>query len=297
MIGTVLDSRQSLKRVVVQFDSPPRIEDVTDGRGGSGDFDPVSSRDGQLLVFSSSRTGNRNLWMMRAGSQTPAPLTSGGAIDERPTVSPDGTRVAFVSDRSGRRGIWIINAEGGTPRFLIAADVVDTISWSPDSTRLVFATPSGDAPGLTLVNVADGITTRLKTPAAATGPSWSSNDVIAFIEPRGGAIGAYAQLIRPTGERVASAPLDAKGSPQIANGSLVWSPDGTRIAAAALPGAGSGALWIIDPASSKPYRKLLDLPSGVFTRGLTWSHDGRSLTFGTYQWAGDIFLAEQTGAR
>ena len=297
MVGTVLDARQSLKRIAVQFDKPAQMADVTDGRGGSGDFDPVWTSDGARLVFSTSRTGNRNLWMLRAGSAVPAPLTSGVAIDERPAISPDGRQIAFISDRSGRRGIWIVSIDGGAPRFVVDADVVDTLSWSPDSTQIVFATPGPEAPGLMIVNVADTRMTPVRTPAAASAPAWSRDNVIAFIEPRGGAIGAFAQLIRPTGEQVRSAPLDAPGSPQLANGSLVWSPDGTRIAAASLPGAGAGSLWIIDPASPKPYRKLLDLPSGIFTRGLTWSADGKELTFGTYQWSGDIFLAEGSERR
>src|SRR4029453_867560 len=172
-----------------------------------GDIDPVWSPDGAKLVFSSSRTGNRTLWSVRSGMEQPSPSTNGVAIDERPAFSPDGQQIAFVSDRGGRRGIGIVSAEGGTPRFVAAADVVDTISWSPDGRRLVYSTPIGDAPGLMIMTVAAGKTTRLPTPAAATGPSWSRDDVFAFIEPRGGAIGAFAQLIRPDGQRVASSPL------------------------------------------------------------------------------------------
>ena len=91
--------------------------------------------------------------------------------------------------------------------------------------------------------------------------------------------------------------LDAKGAPQIANGSIVWSPDGKRIAASSLSGAGGGSLWIVDPAAAQPYRKLLDLPVGVFTRGITWANDGKSLIVGTYRWTGDIFLAERSAPR
>ena len=109
----------------------------------------------------------------------------------------------------------------------VVADVVDTLSWSPDGQQLVYATPNGDAPGLAVVDVATGQATPLKTPKdRATGPTWSRENIIAFIEPRGGDIGAFIQLIRPNGEPVASSPLDAKGAPQIANGSIVWSPDG-----------------------------------------------------------------------
>ncbi len=294
LIGTVLDSQQSLQRVAVEVDKP-QFEPITDGH--SGDFDPWSTLDGQRLVFSSSRTGNRNLWIAR-GAGPPAPLTSGRNFDERPAVSPDGREIAFVSDRGGRRGIWLMSAEGGTPRLIINADVVDTLSWSPDGQQLVYATPNGDAPGLAVVDVATGQATPLKTPKdRATGPTWSRENIIAFIEPRGGDIGAFIQLIRPNGEPVASSPLDAKGAPQIANGSIVWSPDGKRIAASSLSGAGGGSLWIVDPAAAQPYRKLLDLPVGVFTRGITWANDGKSLIVGTYRWTGDIFLAERSAPR
>jgi len=292
LIGTALDSQQSLQRVVVDLDQPTKLEPVTDGH--SGDFDPWLTPDGERLVFSSSRTGNRNLWIARGVAGAPAPLTAGRTIDERPAVSPDGREVAFVSDRGGRRGIWLMNVDGGTPRSVVAADVVDTLSWSPDGKQMVFATPNGDAPGLTIVDIATGQTVPLNTPKGATGPTWSRDNVIAFVEPRGGALGAPIQLIRPNGEPVSSSPLDTPGSPQVANGSIVWSPDGKRIAASSLPGAGAGSLWIVDPASEKPYRKLLDLPDGVFTRGITWSSDGKSLILGTYRWSGDIFLAERS---
>src|SRR6187455_1850276 len=196
----------------------------------------LSSPEGERIVFSSSRTGSRNLWTVRGAAAPPAPLTSGRTFDERPAVSPDGREIAFVSDRGGRRGIWVMEADGGTPRLVVTADVVDTLSWSPDGKQLVYATPNSDAPGLTVVDVASGRTTPLKTAAAATGPTWSRDNVIAFIEPRGGSIGAYIQLIRSSGEPVSSSPLDAPGSPQIGNGSIVWSPDGKRIAASSLSG-------------------------------------------------------------
>jgi eukaryotic-like serine/threonine-protein kinase len=292
LVGTVIESRQSLDRIAVAFDRPVTPEPLTDGY--TGDIDPVWSPDGTRLVFSSSRSGNRTLWSARDRVEQPAPLTSGVAIDERPAVSPDGQQIAFVSDRGGQRGVWLISVEGGTPRFVAAADVVDTLSWSPDGRRIVYATPIGDAPGLMILNVADSSTTRVPTPAAATGPSWSRDDVIAFIEPRGGVVGAYAQLIRPDGQPVASQPLDGPGAPRIANGSVVWSPDGKRLAAASLTGAGSGSIWIIDPDDPTPYRKLMDLPAGVFIRGMTWARDGSALIVGRFRWAGDIFLAERS---
>jgi eukaryotic-like serine/threonine-protein kinase len=262
LVGTVIDARQSLVRIPIAFDRPVAFEPITDGY--SGDIDPVWSPDGTRLVFSTSRTGNRTLWSADGRFEQLVPLTSGVAIDERPTFSPDGQRIGFVSDRGGRRGVWIVNADGGSPRLVAHADVVDTLSWSPDGQRLVYATPLGDAPGLMLMNVGDGTTTRLPTPMAANAPAWSRENVIAYVEPRGGDKGAFASLIRPDGQRVDASPLDGPTAPVVANGLMAWSPDAKRLAAVALPGnaqdpSGSSSRitqhrtrssWIFQPANS-----------------------------------------------
>ena len=44
------------------------------------------------------------------------------------------------------------------------------------------------------------------------------------------------------------------------NGSVSWSPDGKRLAGVGQPGTKAGYIWIIDPASTTPFRKLVDLP-------------------------------------
>jgi Tol biopolymer transport system component len=292
LVGTVLDARQALARVALTFDRPVTLEPITDGY--SGDIDPVWSPDGSRLVFSTSRTGQRTLWAMLADTQKPTPITNGDAIDERPAFSPDGQQIAFASGRGGRRGVWLVSAGGGTPRLVAHADVIDTLSWSPDGRQLVYATPVGDAPGLMIMNVNDGQTTRVPTPAGATAPSWSRDDVIAYVEPRGGTLGAYPQLIRPDGQRVTSSPLDGPEAPWIGNGLVGWSPDSKRLAAVVLPGAQAGSIWIVEPTATKPYRKLMDLPAGVFVRGLAWTRDGSSLIVGRYRWSGDIFLAERS---
>jgi Tol biopolymer transport system component len=132
------------------------------------------------------------------------------------------------------------------------------------------------------------------TPAAATAPAWSpQDDVIAYIEPRGGSAGAFVKFVRSNGQVVHERP-DVPERQPFGNGFVSWSPDGARVAAVSLPGAFSGSIWIIEPEGGTPFRKLLDLPAGVFLRGLTWSRDGSSLIVGRIQWAGDIFFAERS---
>jgi hypothetical protein len=129
---------------------------------------------------------------------------------------------------------------------------------------------------------------------AANAPAWSRDNVVAYVEPRGGDKGAFVQLIRPDGQRVDSSPLDGPRAPFIANGLMAWSPDGKRLAAVALPGAAAGSIWIIEPNNAAPYKRLMDLPAGEFVRGLTWARDGSSIIVGRYRWSGDIFLAERS---
>ncbi|MEO7796000.1 MAG: protein kinase [Thermoanaerobaculia bacterium] len=292
LVGTVVEVREALARVPVSFDRPVALAPLTDGY--SGDIDPVCSPDGTRLVFSSSRAGHRTLWTARADLSQPTPLTSGPVIDLRPAVSPDGRQIAFVSDRGGERGIWLVSADAGAPRRLAATDVIDTISWSPDGRRIVYSAPIGDAPGLRILEVATGESSGVPIPGAAAAPAWSPRgDQIAYIEPRGGTAGTYLKFARPDGQVV----YDRGEVPEevaFGNGSMAWSPDGARLAVEQQSGAFDGAIWIVEPGSSHPYRKLLDLPSGVRLRGITWSRDGASLVVGRIQRSGDIFLAERS---
>ncbi len=229
---------------MIRFDTSPVLEPLTDGF--SGDFEPWSSPDGSRVIFSSSRTGNRNIWSARADLSEPVPLTTGAAIDERPAYSRDGQQVAFVSDRGGRRGIWVINAEGGSPRLIVNANVLDSISWAPDGSRVVYSEPGPEFPQLATVEIATGKTTIIVSgKAAAGGPAWSpARDVIAYVEtePAGGPI---LKFVNGEGKADELGRLDLVT--RLSNGSLSWSPDGRRLAAVSLSGSRSGFIWIIDP--------------------------------------------------
>ena len=134
----------------------------------------------------------------------------------------------------------------------------------------------------------------MPTPSAATAPAWSPrDDVIAYIEPRGGAIGSFVKFVTSNGQVLQNrgAVLEKQS---ISNGFVSWSPDGRRLAAVTLPGGSSGSIWIVEPEADTPFRKLLDLTGGAFLRGVTWSRDGSSLIVGRIQWAGDIFFAERS---
>jgi Tol biopolymer transport system component len=286
LVATLLELRQSLVSIPVRFDVGAQPRPLTDGY--NGDLDPaVSPRTGEI-VFSSSRSGNRNLWLVSADGTGARPLTAGNAIDERPAFSPDGQQVAFVSDRAGLRGVWIVPSAGGAPRRLATAQVLDTLSWSPDGKEILFSAPAGDLPGLFLVSTADGRLTRLATPGAAHSGVWSPRgDRIAYLNPVGGGK-TQLEFVDPSGRSLPTELPD--GGPLLGNGYLAWSPDARRLAAMAVPGSLETVIWIIEPKALEPVRRLAKLSRELRGRGLAWTADGQSILIGNSQSSSNIVL-------
>jgi eukaryotic-like serine/threonine-protein kinase len=102
------------------------------------------SRDG-TLVYRSGESGNRLLWVDRAGKELE---TLGDPAEvHNPTFSPSGDRVAFdlADTRSGKADIWIRDlARGVNSRFTFSTggDAFGPI-WSPDGKRIVYTASAG----------------------------------------------------------------------------------------------------------------------------------------------------------
>ena len=134
MLATMYQSRRALWTVSID-DAAPKPALLT--RAASGDSDPAWSPRGDRLAFSSTRSGDRNIWTARVDGSDARQVTIGEAIDDRPSWSPDGSQLAFVSSRGGERGIWIVGADGGVPRRVAVAKVLNTVTWSPTGRELV----------------------------------------------------------------------------------------------------------------------------------------------------------------
>ncbi len=291
MISALVRSRQTLTAFPISS-APASPRQITDG--STGDFDPALSPGGNQLVFSSSRSGFRNLWTARPDGTMARPLTSGNAFDERPAFSPDGQRLAFVSDRGGEPGIWIMSADGGIPEQLIKVRVIDRLVWSANGRRVVYATSVNDLPVLRSVSAADGTIQQIRTPGPALNPFSMANDTVGYVEPLPGG-SATPNLTRVAFVRISGEPIPAEAlrSLNLANGFAVISPDGRRLAAVVDPGGATGAIWVADLASGTPFHKVTDLPSDVRPRGATWTHDSNALIVGTIQRTSHLVLFDQ----
>lgn len=101
---------------------------------------PDISADGQL-VFSSARTGSRQLWVCLPGCAEPRQITN---FSERQTEitsrwSPDGRRVAFVATVGGRPSLMVANSDGSHARVLSTGTGEGAPSWSADGLLVYFS--------------------------------------------------------------------------------------------------------------------------------------------------------------
>lgn len=95
-------------------------------QGTDGDFWHSWSPDGQWIAFDSDRTGNWDIWIVKADSSQMINLTADSTAGEiMPKWSPDGQYISFVSDRSCEgdycTDLWVMNADGTNLRNLTEA--------------------------------------------------------------------------------------------------------------------------------------------------------------------------------
>lgn len=236
------------------------------------------------------------MWTARLDGADPRPLTSGSAQDDRPAFSPDGKQIVFTSDRDGRRGIWIIAADGGTPRKVADVSPTGGLSWSPDGKTVVYAAGDGGWPGLRSVSVGTGQVGRIEASGAVSEPAWNpGRDLIAYMESAtSGPSHTRLSFVDAAGKRLYEKLLPAPAiSSGFSNGIPAWSPDGRRLAVVSQNANAAASIWIVDPESATPYRKLVQLPVGPRIRGLAWTRDGAALIIGQHDTTSDIVLLDQ----
>src|SRR5262249_26103516 len=129
--------------------------------GNAADRQPIYSRDGESIVFSSNRNGNLDIWALARSTGAVRPLTEHPAEDTDPGIMPDG-RLLFSSNRSGPFEIWMAAADGSGARQITHdgfdaenpvatpdGEWIDYRSSSPRATGIAKVRPDGS--GTTLI--------------------------------------------------------------------------------------------------------------------------------------------------
>jgi TolB protein len=99
-------------------------------RDPQNDVMPAVTPDGRHIVFTSDRTGGRNIWRMEIDGGGLKHLTS-GQFDNFPSLSPDGRWVVYSSYRGDGPTLWKVSIDGGAPAQLSPA-FANSPAVSPD---------------------------------------------------------------------------------------------------------------------------------------------------------------------
>ena len=108
-----------------------------------GDSDADFSPDGNKLVFTSSRSGDDEIYVMNADGTNQLRLTNETFTDFMPAWSPDGNEIVFVSFRAGKKGIYVMNSDGSNQHLIYEApspEQPNDPAYSPDGEKIVFST-------------------------------------------------------------------------------------------------------------------------------------------------------------
>jgi TolB protein len=132
-------------------------------KGGTQNWLPMFSPDGTRIVFTSSREGNPELYIINRDGSGLRRLTNHPAIDTSPTWSPTGTQIAFTSDRAGQPQIYIVGADGLNLRRLTTAEsYADRPTWSPAPfNEIAFAARTGPGYDIKIYDLATGMTRQI----------------------------------------------------------------------------------------------------------------------------------------
>ena len=96
-----------------------------------------------LIVFTSSRLDQRDIYVMEPDGSDETNLTAHPADDFDPAWSPTGEAILFVSNRDGIRDLYLMDADGGNVRRVFEEKTHrEDPGWSPDGRWIVFTRPA-----------------------------------------------------------------------------------------------------------------------------------------------------------
>ncbi len=233
---------------------------------------------GTRIVFVSTRSGAKEIWVMNWDGTDQRQLTHYGSITTFPSASPDGHIVAFTTYASGSPSIQMLSLDTGRklPFYNQRASMNAFVSFTPDSKRIVFSsTAGGGPPQLYMANVNGGGLHRITASGAIEVEPKINPKTGADLVDVSGRSGPLPQIYHMSMEGTDVQRL-TPGTGEATNPS--WSPDGDHIAFAWTKGfePGNYNIFVMDVSS----QQITQLTAGEGrNENPSWAPDATHLVY------------------
>ena len=115
---------------------------------GGTNLSPAWSPSGQQLAFSSSRTGDPEIWITDPQGAIAHRITNYKGPDVSPTFNPKtGAQIAWISGRTGLPELYIMDTDGSGVTRMTDGGYATSPSWSPNGQFITFAWNRKYGPG------------------------------------------------------------------------------------------------------------------------------------------------------
>ena len=125
-----------------------RAVSFSEGTAGGSNLSPAWSADGNHLAFSSSRSGDSEIWIADSDGGNLHRITSFAGPNVAPVWNPKtDAQIAWVSGRTGLPQIYIMDQDGANIQRLTDGGYAVSPSWSPNGQFLTFSWNRKYGPG------------------------------------------------------------------------------------------------------------------------------------------------------
>ena len=263
---------------------------VTDPDGNTSEFKSKFPDDGggDKILFTSTRDGNSEIYMIAPPSGTPQNLTQNGSRDFSPAYAIACDEVLFVSDRTGNLDIFSMKAQnGGALRQLTSgpADDYDP-EWLEECVKVVFVSERDGNPEVYSMNAdGSGVLRLTQDNAIDRNPAPAGDGKILFESNRGGRFAIWIMNSDGSDQRPLLNSTSVDREP-------VMSPNGSYVGFVS-ERDGNPEIYIVRPDGTG----LLRLTSNSFSDATpAWSPDSSSIVFSSARPGGtELFVVPRTG--
>jgi TolB protein len=194
-----------------------RLVSFPAGVAGGSNQTPAWSGDGSKIAFSSSRTGDPEIWVASSSGGGPRRITAFRGPDVAPTWNPrTNAQIAWVSGRTGLPQIYVMEQDGSSIQRMTDGGYAVSPNWSPNGQFLTFSWNRKYGPGapggqdIYFMDIASKRWMQLTHDAGSNDyPSWSPDGRHIVFER---SIGGHSQIWTMLADGTEQRPLTHAGS-------------------------------------------------------------------------------------